>query len=224
MSLFQRQPLSWYYIGISDKLLVGLLHTHKGLYMTSTWYLTSLFPSDLFSSLLPNDPSPSVPINTCNCLSWLVVCLGRLSWLGVGRCPTKMPLRYTWKTNPPRFIISTSSNPPLPQHIQRHTPASVFIDRPLSSEGVWRGVNLWAPTPPLPQPSQPPVSSHNLSDRLIFPYFPSGQLLLPGQPVWAASSRVLGPAVILWALSSAPRSPRLPASFGPLGPSTPACL
>lgn len=72
MSLFQRQPLSWYYIGISDKLLVGLLHTHKGLYMTSTWYLTSLFPSDLFSSLLPNDPSPSVPINTCNWLSFLI--------------------------------------------------------------------------------------------------------------------------------------------------------
>lgn len=72
MSLFQRQPLSWYYIGISDKLVAGLLHTHKGLYMTSTWYLTSLFPSDLFSSLLPNDPSPSVPINTCNWLSFLI--------------------------------------------------------------------------------------------------------------------------------------------------------
>lgn len=72
MSLFQRQPLSWYYIGISDKLVVGLLHTHKGLYMSSTWYLTSLFPSDLFSSLLPNDPSPPVPINTCNWLSFLI--------------------------------------------------------------------------------------------------------------------------------------------------------
>lgn len=188
--------------------------------MTSTQYLTSLFPSDLFN-LFPNYSSPSVSINTCRWLSFLIGSLpGLLSWLGVGRYPTKMPLRYTWKTNPPRFIISTSSNPPLPQYIQRHTPASVFIDRQLSSEGAWGGIIIWLLLQ-LPNPSTARLVSQfvRLTDIPRFPFSsappPRVGLSGPRPPLYWAL-RVQRHS--LWASSFQPPSPTPPSSRG-LGPS-----
>lgn len=127
-----------------------LVHTHS-LGMTSTGYLTSLFPSDLLDSLFPNYASPLVPINTCRRLSFLIGSLpGLLSVSGGGGEVSHKDASETHlKNKSSKVHYFHRSDPPLPQHKHPRCPPSPPTDN--SALEVRGEGSLWASTTP-PQP------------------------------------------------------------------------